>query len=398
MRIVGIVAEYNPFHRGHEYQLAKARELSKADAVVVCMSGNWVQRGEPACVDKWTRAKWAIRGGADLVVELPTYFALSDAGGFARGGVITLKQLGIDTISFGSENGDSKTLETVSKRILNCDDDIHSIFRKNPGISYPAAREQAYIERYGKSENIDSELKVLSSSNDILAIEYLKHLDSVEIVPIQRLGAEYNSEFDSKFEFQSATAIRKLMENNTDFDDFVPDYVNDCMGEFKKAGTIKSEYFKLAQYKIVSTSASDIDKMPSGGEGLGARLKAAAMKAKDLDELIINTKSKKHTYTRVSRLIAQLVLGIDRSEYQENPQYIRVLAFNEKGRQVLSDAKKNAGIQIVTNVNKALNIMNKTDQETNMLMLDIHASNVYNIMAQKNIAENSDYIKMPIIK
>lgn len=392
MRSVGIIAEYNPFHKGHEYQLSKARELSGADAVITCMSGDWVQRGLPGCADKWTRAKWALDGGADLVVELPAYFALSDAGGFARGGAMTLGHLGVDAISFGSENGDSSVLKLVSKRIGQLDEDICMICKEDPSKSYPSVRQEAYLRRYRDSNTIDKEINILSSSNDILAIEYLKYLGDIDIFPIMRLGGGYNSGYLAQNEYQSATAIRELLAEEKAIEPYIPSYVSG----YSDINHLMNEYFKLSQYRILSMEAEDIDKMPSGGEGLGARLKDAILSSETIDELILKTKSKKHTYTRISRLIAQLLLGIERNTFNEKPMYIRVLGFNDIGRQVLSDAKKNSGIPIVTNLGKSLGQMN--EEEIKMLKLDIHASNVYNVMARKNIADESDYYKKPIIK
>ena len=161
MRTVGIVAEYNPFHKGHEYQIQEAITASGADACVVCMSGDFVQRGEPSCASKWDRAKWALSCGADLVIELPVVYAASDAGRFARGGVSTLKAAGCDAISFGSECGSAEVLKKVAVNLSSCEREISELIKNNPGLSYPAARERAYSVLFDNSDSLEEELSVI---------------------------------------------------------------------------------------------------------------------------------------------------------------------------------------------------------------------------------------------
>lgn len=393
MRVVGIVAEYNPLHKGHEYQIKRARELSGADAVCVCMSGNFTQRGDIAVKDKWERASWAIDAGADLVIELPTFFAASDAGRFAGAGAKLLEGIGCNAISMGSECGDSVLLKLVSDRLGEIEPRINEYMKANPSSGYPAARAVLYKEVFEDSETLEAELKLIESPNDILALEYIKNAGSMDIVPVTRLGAGYNDS-EGEFEFQSATGIRELVARGDNPRTYVPSYVN--LDGVDIAGR-EETFLGLVRYAILSKEASEIDNMPSGGEGLGAKLKQEVISAGSIDELIKQTKSKRYTYTRIARLLVQLVLEIDRSIYEAEPRYARVLAFNKTGQAVLKNIKdREDGPTVITNLSKQLEKLD--DNQAEMLMLDIHAANIYSIITKRDIKSHSDYINKPIIK
>ncbi len=401
MRTVGIVAEYNPFHKGHEYQIQEAITASGADACVVCMSGDFVQRGEPSCASKWDRAKWALSCGADLVIELPVVYAASDAGRFARGGVSTLKAAGCDAISFGSECGSAEVLKKVAVNLSSCEREISELIKNNPGLSYPAARERAYSVLFDNSDSLEEELSVISSPNDTLAVEYIRRaceVGGMEIFPIMRRGAGYNDAADGEHVFQSATGIRDLIRAREDISPYVPW----CVAEELKASTAidcdaAGRFFMLAQYAIMTHTAEEIDDMLSGGDGLGARLKEAVKTASDLDELIASAKSRHCTYSRVSRLVCQLVLGIRREDYRDEIGYIRVLGFTDKGRQILSELKKRESkIPVITNLAKSLNSLE--DEIKDAITLDVSASNVYSLISGLKKPANLDYLNKPIIK
>ncbi len=337
MKTAGIVCEYNPLHNGHIYHLNETRRLSGADALVLAMSGNFVQRGEPAILDKWERARLAVSAGADLVLEIPTLYCLADAGRYAKGGIGTLKALGIcDFISFGSESGDLESLSLIAERLADNKEEIDKIISENKdlGLSFPTARELAYENIFGDASRASSKdafddadkdanqdanngrnAEIPTSSNDILAIEYLKQISDSGLKPItvKRIGASYNEELNDGKQFQSASAIRKALEKGEDVSPYVPADVllklnqARALGRFGKPA--EERLFNLIRYAIISSTVEQIDECPSGGEGLGNRIKEAVIKSDNLQDLLLASKSKRYTYTRLSRLPFKYSLG-----------------------------------------------------------------------------------------
>lgn len=395
MKAIGITAEYNPFHNGHRYHIEEARRISGADAVVVCMSGNFVQRGGPAVRDKWTRAGWALSHGADLVIELPQAFASADAGRFACSAVSILAQAGCDAVSFGSECADKELLKTVSQRTRLIRDEIPSFVKEHPGLSYPAARTELYKETFAFSDSIDDELRIISSPNDILAIEYISELSGLDFYPVKRLGAGYNQEFCSESGFQSASGIRKMVaDGDIGISQYMPSAVAENLSG-EAFGAIEREFYRLAAYKIIEAGRGEIDNTPSGGEGLSSRLKEAVLNAESLDELISLAKSKRYTFSRLSRLVTQLVLGITRDNLVIDPSYIRVLGFTARGRELLSEISRKSAIPVITNPSRQQKLLN--DEGKRLLAIDSKASDIYNLLCGSNLYRNSDYVKKPII-
>lgn len=431
MKATGIICEYNPLHNGHIYHMEETRRQSGADALVLAMSGDFVQRGEMALLNKWERARLAVDAGADLVVEIPTLYCLSDAGKYAKGGVSVLKALGLcDSLSFGSESGELATLSLIAKRLEDNKEEIERAISQNlnSGLSYPSARKAAYENLFGdakmlgeeklladaetlNNEKLLADAETLDNANDILAIEYLKQLANSDIEPIsiKRIGATYNEAINTAKEFQSASAIRKAFEKGEDISSYVPANVLSQLNQARLHGAGCADVdnmigradrlFDLVRYAIISATAEQIDKCPSGGEGLGNRIKEAAITAENMNELILATKSKRYTYTRISRLSLQILLGIDRDiyEYNEAP-YIRLLAANERGRELISIAKKKElnSVPILTNINKNANEL--SDYGRKLLDLDVKASNIYNMINGLDLYKESDYCIKPYIK
>lgn len=405
MKATGIVAEFNPLHNGHAYIIDEARKRTNADAVVVAMSGNFVQRGEPALTNKWSRTKTALLSGADLVLEIPTYFCLSDAGKYASAGVSILESLGcVSEICCGCAPGDSSVIKETAELISRNKDEIAELISEQTkeGLSYPAAREKAVLSLVKDDDCKEAIGKALNDPNNVLAIEYMLSSEKSEINCITRLGAAYNDPFSSDEEYQSASGIRSLFlklgaEAASDkVSSYVPEY---CLNELKASRLMfkddVSNYLKLT---VLNADASSIDECPSGGEGLGNLIKEAAVFNGEIDDIITYAKSKRYTYTRLSRLCMQILLGIDRRKYVfEKPEYLRVLGFTEKGRELLSEVKRNElhTLPVITNINK------ETAEEgtvsKNMLKLDIKASDIYNLMCGNDIYENSDYKTIPVM-
>ena len=279
MKAVGIIAEYNPLHNGHIYHMNMARKLSGTDAVVVAMSGNYVQRGEPAIFDKWTRTEHALAGGADLVVEIPVLFCLGDAGKYASAGVSLLESTGaVSHVAFGSECGDTDFLISIADDFNNNADEIASeiLSLRSLGLSYPAARERAFVnvisEIRGTEPDYDPYIqkagKLFNSSNDILALEYVMSLRKAKPLAVKRAGAGYDDPYDIKFEYQSASAVRKQFFDGRDMKKYVPECTWKDLMSKHATGTGIDKWFDTLRYAVLSTPEEVIEDCPSGGEGL----------------------------------------------------------------------------------------------------------------------------------
>ncbi len=401
MRLLGVVAEYNPFHNGHAYMLNEARRVAGADAVVVAMSGNFVQRGELAILDKWKRAELALKNGADIVLEIPTAFALADAGRYARAGVELLKGIGCDALAFGSESGDIDAIRRVASNLDEHAEELELAMAElsRVGLSYPAARQAAYEKLFEGSEHMAADLASLSSPNDILAIEYLRAAGEMEVFAIRREGAGYLDALDGENRFQSASGIREAIEDGKDYLTYVP---SDCAYELQRIDTSvllrrKRAYFQLARYAVLRNSVSEIDSAPSGGEGLASRLKSAVMSSDCVEELIEFAKSKRYTYTRISRLIAQTLLGITRADANLSVEYARLLGCNGRGRDSLSYLKRaeRNRIPIITNINREM--QESSAEAKRLIELDGLAVSIYNLLDERALYSNADRVRMPII-
>ncbi len=329
MKICGIICEYNPFHNGHLYQLREAKRLSGADAIVCLMSGNFVQRGEAAIIDKYTRAKHAVLAGADVVIELPTPFATANAELFAKGAVALLSSIpAVDTLCFGAENADKLAFISAA-RYLNDEPKEVSDKIKNAvsgGVSYAKARAQAWAGFIP--------MDILSSPNNILGLEYTKSLLSIgadiSILPITRVGASYKDE-ELKTNFSSASAIRGAIQMGEDFSDNLPDFVAKDLPK-----TLENSLDTLEKYAILSKSPDEIKRVCDCTEGLENALKKAA---KLPESLVTTLTSARYTSSRIRRIALQNLLNIDEILIRESlssPLYLRVLAAKKERTDVLS--------------------------------------------------------------
>ena len=344
MKTVGIICEYNPLHLGHRKQMRMIRALRGADTAVVClMSGNFVQRGAPAIFDKTLRAKAAIAAGADLVLELPIRAALSSAEGFADGGVAILGDF-CDELCFGAEDADAAALMDTARALLN--PEFSPILREEleKGLSFPAARQQA-LTRMG----LDGAL--VASPNNILAVEYCKAMESrgtrMRPLPITREGSYHDQRPDD--ENPSATALRRLLTGEGDWRPYVPEEVRPV---FENAAIHTLEAGERAILaKLRTMSDGEFEALPYGSEGLWRKFMHACRSKATLEEIIDATKSKRYTRTRLDRMLMCAFLGLTAEDLATPDPYTRVLAFNDRGRAVLKEAKKtgvflNAGEKI----------------------------------------------------
>lgn len=339
MKISGIICEYNPFHNGHLYHIEQTRKHG-ATHIVAIMSGNFVQRGDVAVIDKFERAKAAVQCGADLVIELPVAFCLSAAEVYAKGAMYLLKGLGcVDELSFGSECGDLKLLTQAVKASYACAKrpELEELLRR--GMSYPKALQIVIRQTCG-----DVVASVFSSPNNVLAIEYLKAMIAVNL-KIQPFTVKRSEPHDAQVpsgNVASASLIRSLMERDSeDFDDLVPQVSADALLECASTGmTARFEYLERPLlYRLRTASLEEIAGLPEIGQGLENKILAAA-KETSLESLLMAIKSKRYPMARLRRILLDLLIGIKPEHTQTPPPYGRVLALNERGRDILAAAKR----------------------------------------------------------
>ena len=337
MKIVGIICEYNPFHLGHAKQIRLIREYFGEDCAIVClMSGNFVQRGEPAVFHKSLRARAAVDCGADLVLEMPVQYALSSAEGFAAGGVSILGSF-CDYLCFGCETGEASVLMATAKALLS--PEIQPIIREKLlcGISYPAARAEA-LEALG----LDAAL--LRRPNDILAVEYCKAILSqgskMRPLPIRRRGDYHDNTPDP--ENPSATALRRLIAAGEDFRAYVPREAADI---FAGAPVYTlSTGSRAVMARLRTMTEAEFEALPYGSEGLWRKFMHGCRRESTPEAIAASAKSKRYTATRLQRMLMCAYLGIDRNTLESPAPYARVLAFSSAGQQVLRMAREHTAL------------------------------------------------------
>lgn len=400
MNITGIITEYNPFHNGHLYHLQSARAQTNCDGVVCIMSGNFVQRGGPAIIDKWKRTSMAIENGVDLVIELPTFYALSSAEHFAKGSLSILDSLGvINNIFFGSECGNINDLIKIAKILVNEPIEFKDELRinLNKGLTFAKSRELSLIKIL-KDDNLSDTLR---NSNNILGIEYIKSIlslnSSITPITLKREGSNYNDKNLSS-RFSSATSIREYLKNSCEFIQLkksIPKKSYDIFNSLKDESypfIFEEEMFKFIKYKIVSECVN-FNKLLEISEGLDNKIIKEIYKSSSYNEFVLNIKSKRYTYTKISRLLTQIFIGLDcydsKNLFSKDLLYARILGFNDKGREILKIMKKTSTIPLITKVPP-----NTTNP---LLSLDIASTKCYSLLNNK-IDPFSDYLIGPIIK
>ena len=407
-KVLGIVAEYNPFHNGHVYHLQRAKELSGADYTVCVMSGNFVQRGNTSIVNKWKKTDMALKNGIDLVIELPTIYSVASAEGFSMGAMKILNSLEIvDSISFGCETDDSAALNNISG-VLNEEPKQYKdalIKELKKGLSFPKARENAlmlYLDDNKRYSNI------LNEPNNILAIEYLKALkrikSTIQPVPIKREKVYYNDN-NIVDEFASATAIRDLLKNKnySEIRKVVPDETyKTLMKEVDLENIVLgiNRFEKQIIYNLRRMSTSQIANLPDVSEGLENSLKNAANFTNNLRDFMEIIKTKRYTATRIQRILVCALLGITKKDMilgKKYSPYVRVLGFNQKGRELISQmSKNNPKLEVITSVKKYQE-SNALRQSKRLLDIDIFSTDVYAMCCKNDSIANLDYTQNMII-
>ena len=410
-RVLGIIAEYNPFHNGHLYHIAKSKEETGAQYVVAVISGNFVQRGNTSIVNKWTKARMALLNGADLVIELPTVYSISSAENFAEGAIKILNSLGIvDTLSFGMEAKDISTLNNIANVLFQEPRGYTNILTHElqKGISFPSARENAILMYLN---DIKRYANILNSPNNILAIEYLKALktqkSNMNPIMVKRSKVYYN---DDRIvdDFASATAIRKLIKRREyeDLRKVVPRSTYRILSRQIRDGNIVlglENFEKEIIYTLRKMSIREIANLPDVSEGLENLIKNSADNCNDMSKLIANIKSKRYTQTRIQRILLYALLGIDKKMMEDSKKvtpYVRVLGFTNKGKELISEInKRNPKINMITSVKKFIEKNNKPSNRTIMQMLqkDIFATDVYTLGFDFESKANLDFTNNMII-
>lgn len=402
--VLGVIAEYNPFHNGHLYHIQKAKELTGAKYVVCVMSGNFVQRGNTSVVDKWTKTQMALANGIDLVVELPTIYSVSSAESFAQGAVKILENLGIvDTISFGTETDDFAALNNIATIISDEPKEYVGMLKEElkQGVSFPKAREQALI----KYLNDDVRYKnILNNPNNILAVEYLKALKQLKSkitpVAIKREKVYYNDNHIVD-DLASATAIRRMLINK-EFSELirvVPRFCYETLTKEYEVGNVVFDIHRFEKeifYTLRKMTVSEIANLPDVSEGLENTIKNAANFCNNINDFINIVKTKRYTQTRIQRILIFALLGITKKDVQAAKKvvpYARILGFNEKGKLLLSGiSQNNPKMEVVTSVKRFMdNNANKTYKR--MIEIDIFATDVYTLGYRYDSMANLDYTK-----
>lgn len=383
MNTCGIIAEYNPFHNGHSYQLQKAREQTQADVMIVVMSGNFLQRGEPAIIDKWQRAAAALNQGADLVVELPIHWSLQSADYFAKGGVQLLHALHCANISFGTDSAEGFDYAAFGRFITSHQEELDAAYKmhNDPGLSY-AQKMAAILASDYPSFAVKKE-----QPNHILGLAYAKENALFEqpmcIYPIKRLKSKHNST-ELTEEIASATAIRQAIFSNKNIEEVVPAKTAEELTLYQVSW---GNYWPLLKYKILASSLAELGEIYQMVEGLEYRLKNKIKDAANFDEYVELVKSKRYTRTRIQRLLCYVLLNLKdkdiKNAWQDN--YLHILGFTQKGQQYLQQEKKTIHWPIVSKVGQT---------QEQLMSLAIQSDNIYQL-ANCQITEQN-FGKFPI--
>lgn len=393
MKVVGVIAEYNPFHNGHAYQIKKAKEITKADYCIVLMSGDFVQRGSPACFDKWLRTKMALAGGADAVLELPVHFATGSAEYFAKGSIRILDGLGIvDALCFGSENGDAALLSVIAKLLLK-EPDFYQMKLKTylkEGLNFPVARKKALQSCLSVENTKDFEplLPLLDEPNNILGIEYLKALQDYKskIIPysIKRKGAGYHASDLSSSHFCSATAIRnhlKHAQTLNGLETYLPSSAISLLAQEQEKVTFieENDLSALLRYSILQYSKSELADFFDVTTELANCIYKLRHEYFSFQEFAMHLKQKQYTMTRIWRALLHIILKIETRELHdllklEKPPYVRLLGFRKSATYFIKKIQENSSIPILTKIATAKRIL--SEKEFCFLKTDLFASHL----------------------
>jgi len=398
MKIMAVICEYNPFHNGHAYQLARQKKELGCDAVLCLMSGHFVQRGEPAICDKWARAEMALRAGCDLVLELPVVYALQSAEGFAQGAVSLLASLGVEgCLAFGSESADIDSLMKIAS--LNKNEAFQASMRVclSNGESYPVA-----FSRAAESVLSAEEAELLKNSNDMLGVEYIRAIKKTgaRLVPsvVQRKQGQHDSML-AENEFLSATGIRNRIFCGEEYEFYMPESAYSIMQKVMREGCAPvspESCLSLLCYAVMRADQESLAEISGVSEGLENRLKQAVGACRTWQELIQAVKSKRYPQSRINRVLMKTLLGITKQDEKLPPSYGRVLGIGENGRMLMRHLEDKTKVPLVTKVAHA---DFEHAQAKRMFELDVLATDIYTLLFPNQSVGKSglDFYRSPIV-
>lgn len=394
MKSCGVVVEYNPLHNGHVYHLKKARELSGADTIIAIMSGNFLQRGEPAIVDKWSRAQMALAAGADIVIELPVAFSTQPADYFAKGAVGLLQAMKCEAICFGSESGESKDYQKLAQFLKQHAATIDQRFKENkdPGQTYAWQMDQV-LKEFMPDQPVS-----LSTPNNILGLAYAKenllYEKPMELYAIKRVGSNYHDKELIEENFSSATAIREKLLSSKQRNAFMeevklsmPNLSFDLVASCPLVSW--ENYWPYLKYQIQVQSLEELRSVYQVTEGIEYRLKAYIQESENFEQFISLVKNKRVSWTRLQRICVYILLQLKKEEMVDElkePKAIHLLGFNPVGRSYLKEMKNNFSLPLMANVTK---------KNKKLWTLDIKAGKIYQ-MGRMGLIKEQDYYRQPL--
>lgn len=388
MRVIGIIAEYNPIHLGHIYQIKKIKEQIPESLIILITNSCFTQRGDVSILNKWDKTQIALNNNIDLVIELPFAFATQSADIFARGAIEILNKLQIDTLVFGSESNDLTKLENIVKTQLE-NPEYNTKVKEylKIGVNYPTAMSRALTSVLGYTT---------SSPNDLLGISYIKEIkrNNYPIIPlsIQRIGDYHEKEVTNKI--ISASLIRTLLKNGQDISPHIPNGTN----KYLYQNLSRETYFPYLKYKILSTP--DLSIYQTVEEGIENRIQKAISISNSWEELVQNIKTKRYTHNKINRMLIHILTSFTKDEAQTlTIDYIRILGFNIKGQIHLNKIKKDLNIPIITSYKKNISPLLDLEQRiTSIYYLPIDSTNSQNEYKRKpiiNISASTDIPQIP---
>lgn len=397
MKVLGIIGEYNPIHNGHIYHINTAKNITKSDYTICIMSGTFTQQGNIALQDKFIRAKNLVENGIDLVIELPTPFAVADSGNFANKAVQILNDLNIvDFLCFGAEVDNIAKLTNISKTLINNDQKIWTNIKKDLkyGNSFATSRSNALNEFLNKEE-----INIIKKPNNILGIEYIKSLLTINsnIKPfiVKRLNSNFNSNI-LEDTYTSSTSIRNFLLSNKDISELTKYIPNNTYNSLLNSKLLfNTQLFEILKYKIISMTAQEIEKINGVTEGLENKIKKEIINSLNYDEFIYNLKSKRYELSKIKRILINIILNITKDDfiaYRENScNYAHILAFNHNKKDILSNLSKKSSIPILTSL-KNSKLSSLSQAQIKLLKYDIYASNIHSILTNSKL--NKDYTNL----
>lgn len=376
MNVIGIIAEYNPFHLGHLYQINKIKEMYKDSIIIAIVSSSFTQRGDVSILNKWDKARIALDNGIDLVIELPYFYAGQSSDIFAKGAVTILNYLGIDTLVFGMESDDINNLKLMADIQLN-DKNYNNIVKEylSNGYNYPTALSKAIKDIL----NLDIYLP-----NDLLALSYIKQVklinNNINVIGIKRTNDYHSKEITSNI--VNASLIREQFKNNLDISNYIPSYDTN-----KLYNVSVNDFYPLLKYQILN-NINNLDKFLTVDEGIDNRIKKYIKNSNNWNELVNNIKTKRYTYNKINRMFMHILFNLTKDESKNIViDYVRVLGFNSKGRSYLNKIKKNKDINIVTNYKDGI---------SKLFDLENRVNNIYAIIVDNKLIYE-EYSHNPII-